>query len=76
MIRSSVVFPAPLRPKSATVEPSRDAERHVAQRREIAIIFENAVDFECVQAAPFLYSITPPSARIVNVSPSTQGSCE
>ena len=77
MIRSSVVLPAPLRPSRATVEPRRHAEPDVAQRREIASsISEDAFDLERVHAAPFRYSITPPSARIPSVSPSTQGSCE
>jgi len=53
----------------------RDTERYIPQCREITIVFENAVDFECVQAAPFLYSITPPTPRMAKVRPSTQGSC-
>ena len=44
-IRSSVVFPAPLRPSSATTEPGADFESDVAQGGEVAEVFPDARRF-------------------------------
>ena len=85
MIRSSVVFPAPLRPSSATVEPGVTFEATLRRAGEIAVIFPDSGDFQAFaaalmpcpscaapHAAPLRYSIAPPSSRIPKVRPSTQ----
>ncbi len=75
-MRSSVVLPAPLRPKQRQGGTGRDAELYVAQGGEVAVVFPDAIGFERslrqAQATPLRYSSVPPTARSPNVRPSTQ----